>query len=58
MLTRHEMIDAHAESCQVEIKRKTAEVMRQIKRMAEYPARSAGQKRRYQKLKTQTGNLK
>lgn len=44
-------IDAHAERAQAEIKLLTALAMRRVRRMAEFPARSAGKKRRHLKEK-------
>lgn len=51
MTNLHKQIDAHAERAQAEIKLLTARAMKHIKRIAEFPARSAGQKRRHQKEK-------
>ena len=47
----HAAIDAHAASAQFEIQLMAAKAMREIKRKAEHPNRSAGQKRRYSKEK-------
>lgn len=51
-MTRHEQIDAHAEKAQAEIKLLAALAMRHIRRMAEFPARSAGQIKRREKEKS------
>ena len=45
----HAAINAHAERVLAETKLMSALAKKHIRRMAEYPARSAGQKRRYKK---------
>ena len=52
----HASIDAHAERARTEIGLMRAVAWKQIRRMAEFPARSEGQKRRYQKGVDQNGN--
>ena len=43
----HESIDAHAERAKEEIHLMARIAIKQLRRMAEYPARSAGQRKRY-----------
>lgn len=45
----HKQIDEHAEQVHAERKLLTEQAMKHIKRLAEFPARSAGQKRRHSK---------
>lgn len=45
----HTAIDEHAERAQAEIRLLAALAMKHIKRLAEFPARSAGQQRRHSK---------
>lgn len=45
----HASIDDHAESAHEEIRLQSAIARRQIKRMAEFPARSEGKRNRYKK---------
>ncbi len=51
VMTRQEYIEWQAGIAHMDIHRQAHEAMRQIRRMAEFPARSAGQKRRYQREK-------
>lgn len=46
-----DMIDLMADEAQAEIKRMADDARQQIRRKAEFPARSAGQIRRYQRIK-------
>jgi hypothetical protein len=50
-MTRHEHIDWMAGIAQMEIHKMAHDAMKHIKRMSEFPTRSAGQKRRRQEEK-------